>query len=873
MKDERTRRTRLDHSRKPIAIIHDGVFVYANPAFLKRLGYDDFAGLEAITALDMVSQHYRDRFRDHLKQAEAFPQSHPDLPSTKISLRKNDGSHLIAIVQSHQTTFESEKCIQICFRTKEDTSLKNTILNLPWKLYLSIVFLVVFTLLPPVLLTRLNINNAPKVFMPKDAPAVIADDALRESFPSDQVIILLFEGVALFSDGFLQAFDDLAETLQSDPRIDDVISVTTQDHIAGSVDGFSVEPLIDVAKLDESRPKQRQRRVVSDRFAKDMLVAGDGSALAMVVVPAADENSIQRLRLEESVLSAVDQTRLAGYLSAVSGQLAVDVAEFRSMLRDNMIFIPANIVIGLSLIWLLFRRWLAVVVAGVSIGVVTSSTVAFYVLFDKPFTLISSIVPPLLSALTVATLIHLFNALHYASQRGLAGRYRVKKALAEIRRPAMFTTLTTAAGLASLATSTIPPIRDFGLIAAGGVVLIYFVVIGIVPNIFARWDYTQWPKSKGGLRWMDAAVRRLLHIGIRYPVWVVAVVLGLLAIGVPQIWNVKVESNLQEFFLDDHPIRKATDRIEDKLSGTTSLDVVFKSPVRDGLKKIGNLRLIRDFQHWVEASPEVDNSTSHVDFIEEMNWAFNSENAAYRRIPDDEKLISQYLFVYDGEDIYDFVDRDFKTSHVNLSINVHGANEINRVMNLARSYLEESVGQKLDWDIAGHGRLFADQVDLLVRGQVLSLWTALGLIFLLMLILWRSAGAALLCMIPNMSPILLIFIIMGVTGIWLDIATVLIAGIALGIAVDDTIHVYHGFIHRMKGGAAPVVALSRTFGQAGRAVMTTTIILCAQFIILLVSQFVPTTHYGLLTSVGLWAALLFDLLLLPALFVLIYHKP
>ena len=261
---------------------------------------------------------------------------------------------------------------------------------------------------------------------------------------------------------------------------------------------------------------------------------------------------------------------------------------------------------------------------------------------------------------------------------------------------------------------------------------------------------------------MDAAVRRLLHVGIRYPVWVVVIILGLLVVGVPQIWNVKVESNLQEFFLDEHPVRRATDRVEDKLSGTTSLDVVFRSPVRDGLKQIHNLQLIRDFQHWVEELPEVDHSTSHIDFIEEMNWAFNSEDAAYRRIPDDEKLISQYLFVYDGNDIYDFVDRDFKTSHVNLSVNVHGANEINRVMGLIKTYLDETVGEKLDWDIAGHGRLFADQVDLLVRGQVLSLWAALGLIFLLMLILWRSMGAALLCMIPNMSPIILIFIIMNI---------------------------------------------------------------------------------------------------------------
>jgi len=255
-----------------------------------------------------------------------------------------------------------------------------------------------------------------------------------------------------------------------------------------------------------------------------------------------------------------------------------------------------------------------------------------------------------------------------------------------------------------------------------------------------------------------------------------------------------------------------------------------------------------------------------------MNWAFNAEAPEFRSIPKSKNLISQYLFVYDGEDIYDFVDRDLKVSHVNLNINVHGANEIGRVMEKVRRYLNEHVGSQLEWDIAGFGRIFADQAELLVKGQVYSLWSAIGLIFLLMLILWRSIGSAVLCMIPNLSPILLIFIIMGSVGIWLDMATVMIAGVAIGIAVDDTIHVYHGFKQRIDRGLSPVAALARTFGQAGRAVMTTTIILCAQFMILMASQFVPTTHFGMLTSVGLWAALVFDLLLMPAMLILIYNK-
>jgi predicted RND superfamily exporter protein len=539
------------------------------------------------------------------------------------------------------------------------------------------------------------------------------------------------------------------------------------------------------------------------------------------------------------------------------------------MLRDNMIFIPVIVSIGLFLIWWLFRRWLAVILSAISLAVVVNSSVALFVVTGQPFTLISSMVPPLLSALTIAALVHLFNALKYASQRGISGQARIQNALGQIRRPALFTALTTAAGMLSLVTSPIPAIRTFGLISAAGVLLIYLVAIIILPPIIAVWDSARWPRAGAGLRWMDSVVKALYRTGIRYPVWVLGLTAIVLGAGVPALWNVRVETNLQEFFVPDHPIRLDTGHFESIMAGTGNLDVIFETPERDGLKKPEYLAFMRTFQLWAEKLPEVDKTVSAADFIEEMHWGFNAENPAFRTIPDDPKLVSQYLFIYDGDDLFDFVDPEFRISHVSISINTHPANEIAAVMHKIRGYLNEHVPPGLQWEIAGYSRLFADMEELLVIGQVYSLWGALVLIFLLMLLLWRSFGSALLCMMPNLSPILLIFIVMGLFGLWLDVATAMIASVAVGIAVDDTIHVYHGYISRKNAGIQPVYALARTFNHAGRAVVTTTIILSAQFMVLVLSLFQPTIHFGLLTSIGLWAALVFDLLLLPAIIILV----
>ncbi|HHI76701.1 MAG TPA: PAS domain-containing protein [Gammaproteobacteria bacterium] len=861
---------RLEHSSRPVAMVRDGVVIWANRAFLDRLGHADPAELVGRPLLDLVAEVDHEALRRHLEAAGRAAGTDRRHPRANLILRRANDLPLNAVLTSWRTRFDGQDCIQITLSDPRQEGLLGELARLPWRRWLAVLFLVLFTVLPSTLLLKLNIDNSPTVYFPDQEPAVAIDRKVREFFPNDQVYVLLFEGVALFSDGFLKAYDAVSRDLQKQEMVNEVLSLTLQDHIRGTADEFIVEPLIDVRRLDDSRPAERRRRVLSDRFARRALVSESGDAVALVVIPAKTGNSLERLALQEQILATVERHRLRGYLTAVAGEIPVDVAQLQSMLRDNMIFIPTTVFVELLLVWWLFRRWLAVVLAGVTIGVVVNSTMALYVLFHQPFTLVTTIIPPLLSALTVAALVHLYNALLLQSRLGFQGEPRVRRAVAEVSRPALYAAVTTAAGLASLATSEIIPIRMLGLVAAVGVMLAYGVIFHVLPELLVRWDKRPWPQVGGGARLVDGLVRLLYRTGLRHPLLVVAVIGGALIAAAPQLGKVVVETNLQEFFEPDHPIRQATRRIDEKLVGTMPLTLFVEGAGRDVLKDPRRLALLRDFQRWAERQPEVDRTLSAVDFLEEMNWAFHAEDPAYRRLPESAALVSQYLFIYDGDDLYDVVDRDFRHAQVTMNLNVHRANAIADFIERARAWLAQRQGGDLKWEIAGLGRLFADMEDLLVAGQVWSLVGALALIFLLMALLFRSVGAALLGMIPNLSPILVIFTLMGAVGIWLDMATAMIASIAVGVAVDDTIHVMDGFRRRVQRGVPPVLALVRTYHGAGRAVITTTVILCVQFLVLTSSDFVPTRSFGLLTAIGLLAALVFDLLLLPSLLILLY---
>jgi predicted RND superfamily exporter protein len=236
-------------------------------------------------------------------------------------------------------------------------------------------------------------------------------------------------------------------------------------------------------------------------------------------------------------------------------------------------------------------------------------------------------------------------------------------------------------------------------------------------------------------------------------------------------------------------------------------------------------------------------------------------------LPRNRKLINQYLLIYDGDDLYENVNREFDRARITMNLNIHGSSEIRQVMERINVRIRQNPIPNVKTDFSGFGRLFVDQERQIVQGQINSFVGAFIQILLLMTLLWRSITASLVCLIPNLAPLFFIFVIMGTTGIHLDVATALIAGVVLGITVDDTIHLYHGYLKRRQKGASPAFAIARSFESSGRAVIAISLILVSQFMLLTFSNFEPTVHFGLLCAIGLLAGQIFELLLMPALMI------
>ena len=286
--------------------------------------------------------------------------------------------------------------------------LKQTILP-HW---LAIILFLSFFLAPLPFLTQLQPDNRAEVFFPEDAPVRQLEIELRKQFPEDDVLIVLFsdKDEVLYSNPFLKKFETLVKTLGENPLVEKVISVSTMDHILGTEDGFAVEFILRQEDAPDASVNDRKKQVLSDRFAPQRIVSPDGNYLAMIIRPETLKNSYDSAQIEAETRDLIAELELTPQMAAIAGNIEIEVAMFDMMLSDNAKFVPATVLLGIILLWWMFRRVIVIVLVMFSIGAAINMALLMVVLYGEAFSMPVSMVTPLLTSLTIAFFIHFFNS-------------------------------------------------------------------------------------------------------------------------------------------------------------------------------------------------------------------------------------------------------------------------------------------------------------------------------------------------------------------------------------------------------------------------------------------------------------------------------
>ena len=719
-------------------------------------------------------------------------------------------------------------------------------------------------------ISKIEISNTPATYIPPNLPSKILNDQLKSQFNNEDSIILVYESKNRLDQVLISKLSSFVMKLEAIENIKKVRSIFSYESIRSVDDGFEVTNIIDHNQINSLSFKDIESKVNSDRFVKDLFITSDLKTFGILIEPIYLNSSIDRLELDKKIKDLIDGLGLKKYETAYGGEFTVDTSQFIELNKIMFYILPLTFVVGVILLYLLFNSYIAVLLGTSLNGVVSFLVLSLFGMFNWPYNLIGAMIPTLMSALCIAFVVHLFNSILLRKNQGESHSDSIRNSVNAINRPSLFSALTTSAGLLSLSISEIPPIRSVGVIGGIGVMIIYFMVVHIMPAFLLRFDNCVWKQNALFQRVLDKTVITLVNISISHYKKVLVIISVSMCLLSLFLFNVISESNIYKFFSDNHNVNISNRVIKDKFVGTTIVNVVFDADSSIITSSAFNTKIDNLKKNILEIS-EVARVFSATDIIKQINWAFQGEDDVFFRVPDNDELLNQYLFIYDGADIYDFLSRDNKRFKLNINLNVEGANDIESVIDKIKNIIEQSDFTNSQVAFSGYGKMFSDQENLILSDLYKSVGISFIVIFLLMSFLWRSMSDSIFCMIPNISPVVSMFILMGIFGIWLDIGTAMIASVTVGIAVDDTIHIFEGIMKRIKK-MSPSDAIKETYNESGRAIIITSLILSAQFIILTVVDFQPLRNFGLLTTLGVVTALVFDLLFLPAMILLKYKK-
>lgn len=700
--------------------------------------------------------------------------------------------------------------------------------------------------------------------------------------------------------------------------------ITSRPHAESGESELVIEPWLREPPRSAGERRALLRELLADPLTRGKLVAtgpGDGAEpfvthLIFARVPYREGDLGYRRSVQDAVeeIVAGETERGAFAELRVTGSPMIKAALGRTAQEDLAVLVPISWIAIFGLLLLLFREWRAV---AISMGVVSLAvvwTVGLLTLCGSYLNVASAITLPLIEVIGVITSIHLLDRYYEDAPAVREPLPLLRGVLATMAWPTFLASFTTAVGFLALAVSRIVPIREVGLYSALGVMSAWILAMVLVPAALRSVEPPrERPRSRlplGMLAALPEAVGRQ-----RRPILLVSTLL--LALGVAGIPRVRVETDVLRFLAPDHPDRVSEEFVNERVGGVHPLEITLRTPPGELLEP-ALLRRIDRLQHWLERQPHIGATLSFVDSVKSLHQHLNDGSPAFQRVPETREQVAAELLLAEGEiDLSPFLQPHWQAAEearIALRLDSIQSAELTDLIgrvearlaaelvsdpslvvrrsgrqrgltgiapldsflgdlaalvpgSVATSDGEERVLEsgQVSARLTGVNRLYGAMVDELVEGQISSLLVALVFVGLTILAVTRSPATAVLAMIPNVLPVILILGLMGWLGITLNLGTALVGAICLGIAVDDTLLFLARFRMHRGRGAATEAAVAATLREIGRPIVYTSVALAAGFGCYTFSVFAPHASFGLLASLTILFALAGDLFLLPAL--------
>lgn len=740
------------------------------------------------------------------------------------------------------------------------------VIRYPWPF---IVLFLGITALFGTRLPSLEIDPEVKNQLPEDMPARVNVRAIEDRFGGSELLMVVLEAPDVLEPDVLRRLEKMSDEVAAIDSVDRVISLFTLTDIQGQDGSMTVEAAVpEIATTPEEKAALRAALKAND-LAYGNVISRDFTAaatIALLSTGAKDSESIA------AVEAAVAKAPGPGTLS-IGGMPKVRTSVSEDIRSDMRRFLPLGLLIILGFLYVCFRQARGVILPFSVVVMSVIVAMGLIPIMGWKVQMVTVILPVILLAVANDYGIHL---LARYQEENVPGADRDKKVMARsvlehLGMPVLAAGITTMAGLLCLTTHIVVPAAQLGVLASVGVLFALLCSLGFVPAVLAVLPV---PKPLASLADENrrTPLERLLHFTAgfvsRQPRAILAGVVVFSIGAASGIRLLQVDTNPINYYEEGAPVEATARLINDHFGGSTEIAVMVEGDIQepDVLERLDHL----DAE--LKELPQVGYTMSISQVVRTMNRALHDGDPAEYVLPDSRAAVAQYFLLYsmggEPEDFERMVDFEYEHALFTARINSLSTQETSEVVELVEAWAERE-GAGLGVVVGGFGAVFADLVDAVVQGQVISLSLSLSLVIVLVAIAFRSLPAGVFASLPLFLAIPILFGLMGYLSIELNVVTAMLSSIMIGVGIDYTIHFLWRYRDERRLGLEPDEAVLRTLTTAGRGIVFNAFSVVVGFSVLLLSNFLPVKFFGFLVVVSISACLIGALVLLPALCLIV----
>ena len=721
-------------------------------------------------------------------------------------------------------------------------------------------------------LRHLQFEGSYRIWFGEGSPILKQYDNFRSVFGNDDALLIMFrDEKGVFNPKALGVVQRITEALWQTRDIARVDSLTNYQYVHSDPD-YPDDVLVgdfieDASSLTPGQLEQKARIAQHEEMILGRIVSRDlkTTMIAARLTPKAGDDPEVSARLKAAAEAIAAKEAASGYVFHIGGGPILNMSFITLGEHDVATFTPIVLLIALVLLWLIFRRPSGMLLS-LSVVVFTFLIVlSVQVLLGYKLNNFTANLPVFVVAIGIADAMHLFWIYLVGRRKGMGNHDAIRYSVRKNFLPILLTSLTTAAGFASLGISHVIPVKTLGIATATAALLAFVLTILFVPAVLAILD----PKVKaandgasgtGEHDLLSLRAARFILANNKKILLASVLFFGVLGAGIA--W-VKVDSNTVRYFREHVPFRETVTFVQANLTGPMAYEIVVDSGEKDGIKHPEFMKTVERFtEAFKEKYPAVRHTTSLVDVVKKFNEVLNSS----KTVPERRNLIAQYLLLYSlslpqGMEINDRMDVNEQKLRVTASVDIVDTSLDLEMMAWAERWWEQT---PYSARVNGQTQMFAHMQHDVTATLIESILLAIGAVSLMMLLIFRNLRMIPLFIVPNVLPIVLVVGVMGWLGITIDLGVAVSGAIIIGVAVDDTIHFLVKYREARARGESLESALAYVFHYAGKAIVFTTLILSAAFTVFTLSDFVPNVNFGIVTAAALLIAVAVDLVMLPA---------